>query len=182
MRPTAYHALGSAIAIAFALTLSACSSTTGQPVVPRVLSAHVSQVSGDPNFRPFLSNSDHRVILQTVGGDTTMRIVGKEFTDPSAPVPLQLVDLQITVFSGVVVGPATYRSPQGQGQIDVTGLNGTWGSEHTSDFTLEVTQLDLAANQASGNFRFIGKRSPNDTESVFVEEGAFLFLSIQDLR
>ena len=126
MRRTVYHALGSAVSIALAPVLTACSSTTGQPVVPRVLSAHVSQISGDPNFRPFLSNSDHRLILQTAGGDTVMRIVGKEFTDPSAPIPLQLVDLQITVFGGVILGPATYRAPQGEGQIDVVGLNGTW--------------------------------------------------------
>ena len=87
MRDTACHALRPVILIAIALVLQSCSSTSGQPVVPRVLSAHVSQTPGDPNFRHFLSNSDHRLILQMVGGTTAMRIVGKEFTDPSAPVP-----------------------------------------------------------------------------------------------
>ena len=182
MRHAMCRALRLAMPSAIALLVTACSSTTGQPVVPRVLSAHVSQVPADPNFRHFLSNSDHRLILQTVGGDTAMRIVGKEFTGPGAPVPAQLVDLQITVFGGVTLGPAVYRAPQGEGQIDVVGLNGTWRSQHTTDFTLDVTQLDLAANQASGTFRFVGKRSPNDTESLFVEEGAFLFLAIDDQR
>jgi hypothetical protein len=170
-----------AILLAAVLVLPACSSNTGQPVVPRVLSAHVSQMPNDPNYRHFVSNNDHRLILQTVNGNTAMRIVGQERTGPNDPVPLTLVTLDITVFSATV-GPATYASPQGVAVMDVTGLNGTWSSQITGDFTLEVTQLDLGRNQASGNFRFVGKRSPNDAESLHVEEGAFLFLAIEDLR
>lgn len=173
--------IGRGVLLVIAAALAPACTTTGQLVVPRVLSAHMSMTANDPNFTHFVSNKDHELeIIPTPGGQINLRIVGKQKADPAVPASPTLIELEINITSGVTLAPATYN--QSQGTAVVGGFGGNWSTAHTQNLTVEFTQLDLSRLQASGNFRFQAKKSSGDPDTLHVWEGAFLFLEIDDKR